>query len=116
MVVLIIDALRDALHEYWGLDENHVRVVRYLRTDVKRVPIVANSNSGEFAELRGGDNEVRLWVVPHVARDKVRGSRKRGAEEHLVIGIGECLARICGHDFFAEQLYVHEEFIDTRWR
>lgn len=66
----------------------------------------SNSNSGEFAELRGGDNEVRLWVVPHVARDKVRGSRKRGAEEHLVIGIGECLARICGHDFFAEQLYV----------
>lgn len=40
MVVLIIDALRDALREYWGLDENHVRIVRYLRTDVKRVPIV----------------------------------------------------------------------------
>ena len=32
-------ALRDALRVYWGLDENHVRSVRYLRTDVKRVPI-----------------------------------------------------------------------------
>lgn len=99
-----------------GVSMKIMCVVYAICVQMSRGCRLPNSNSGEFAELRGGDNEVRLWVVPHVARDKVRGSRKRGAEEHLVIGIGECLARICGHDFFAEQLYVHEEFIDTRWR
>ena len=46
-------------------------------------------NSYNFTELRRGYNKIGLGVVFHVARDKVRVTRKRGTEKHLVIGIGK---------------------------
>ncbi|MGX8703644.1 MAG: hypothetical protein ACSW8H_04250 [bacterium] len=73
-------------------------------------------NPYNLTELRGGYDKIGLGVVFHVARDKVRVTRKRGTEKHLVIGIGELCVGLCGHDFFAKQLYVYEKFLDTRRR
>ena len=49
------------------------------------------SNSKKFAELRRCYNKVCGRVMLHVARDEVGIVRKRGTEEHFVVGIREVL-------------------------